>query len=220
MHSTASLAVTFTPHEKFRGAMRKHVVVAVFFILLGGALVPGAVLADPPFKAKPFTFVGETADCAGSKIVEAAWQTHEGFPDAGKSNHGLFVAKLGLTSDCSSAGAVIDGVSGITLTEIGFDIRADGHCGAGAPRFNVSASDGFHFLGGCANATNTPAAGWTRVRIDPANPAQAFPPIAAGATIFSIAVLFDEGTDVGVGFAVIDNIDINGVLIGKPGNAK
>jgi hypothetical protein len=206
--------------------MRKHVVVAVFFILLGGALVPGAVLADPKFKAKPFTFVGEAGDCGpnpGSEIVEAAWQTHQGLPDAGKSNHGLFLAKNGLTSDCSSAGAVIDGVSGITLTEIGFDIRDDGHCGAGAPRFNVSASDGFHFLGGCANATktpNTPAAGWTRVRIDPANPAQAFPPIAAGATIFSIAVLFDEGTDVGVGFAVIDNIDINGVLIGKPGNAK
>jgi len=204
--------------------------VATTLVLLASALAPGGALADnAAVKAKPFTFVGAAGDCGpapGSDIVDAAWQPHEGLPDAGKSNHGLYLAKLGPTPDCSASGAVIDGVSGITLTEIGFDIRDDGHCGAGAPRFNVTATDGFHFLGGCANGTktpNTPAAGWTRVRIDPTNGAQAFPPIAANATIISIAIVFDEGTDTGpdfTGFAVIDNIDINGVLIGKPGNAK
>ena len=206
--------------------------VVTTLLLVSSALGPGGARADSPaFKAKPFTFVGAAGDCgtgypAGSDIVDAAWQTHQGLPDAGKSDHALYLAKLGLTTDCSAAGAVIDGVSGITLTEIGFDIRDSGHCGAGAPRFNVSATDGFHFLGGCANGAktpNTPATGWTRVRIDPTDPAQAFPPIAANATILSIAVLFDEGTDTGpdfTGSAFIDNIDINGVLIGKPGNAK
>ena len=56
------------------------------------------------------------------------------------------------------------------------------------------------------------------MRIDPSNPGQAFPPIAAGAKVTSIQIVFDEGTDTppGAGLAVIDNIDINGVLVGKP----
>jgi len=194
-------------------------------------MVTGSVFADGPYKAKPFEFVGAAGVCgpdAGIDTVTGAWVTHEGLPDAGKSDHGLLLEKLGPTANCASAGAVIDGVSGISLTEIGYDIRNDSHCGAGAPRFNVSATDGFHFLGGCSNGTqtpNTPVAGWTRVRIDPTNPAQAFPPIAAGATIISIAILFDEGEDTppNAGTAVIDNIQIKTptgeVLIGKPGNA-
>jgi hypothetical protein len=32
--------------------------------------------------------------------------------------------------------------------------------------------------------------------------------------------VFDEGTDMGVGFIYLDNININGVLIQKPGTAK
>ena len=41
-------------------------------------------------------------------------------------------------------------------------------------------------------------------------------------TVQSIAIVFDEGTDTGpddFGLAVIDNIDINGTLVGRgPGN--
>lgn len=194
----------------------------------------GIVLADGPYRAKPFQFVGSAVDCApsaaGIDTVTGAWVTHEGLPDAGKSDHGLLLEKLGPTANCASAGAVIDGVSGISLTEIGYDIRNDSHCGAGAPRFNVMSTAGFHFLGGCANATltaNTPATGWTRVRINPTNAAQAFPVIPAGATIIGIAILFDEGEDTllpNAGTAVIDNIQIKTptgeVLIGKPGNAS
>jgi hypothetical protein len=138
---------------------------------------------------------------------------------------GLLLSKNGLTSDCSAAQANITNVKGKTLTELGFDVRNGSHCGAGAPRFDVQASDGFHFLGGCSNGTATPApqdpTAWTRVRIDPTNPAQAFPPIASGATIVNISIIFDEGTDTSggmPGLAVIDNIDINGTLVaaGKP----
>lgn len=210
--------------------MRKLSTVMGLVAFLGFTLASSALAGGPFFKAKPFEFVGNDPanGCVGTPgSVTAAWQTHEGLPDAGKSDHALFLQKTGPSvANCAAAGAVITGVEGITLTEIGFDIRNDGHCGAGAPRFNVMASDGFHFLGGCANGTqtpNTPAPGWMRVRIDPANPGQAFPPIAAGATIVGIAILFDEGTDAGpdfTGFAFLDNIDINGILIGKPGNAK
>ena len=45
-----------------------------------------------------------------------------------------------------------------------------------------------------------------------------FPPIASAATIKSIEIVFDEGTDAtpGAGLAVIDKNDINGTLIGEP----
>jgi hypothetical protein len=119
---------------------------------------------------------------------------------------------------------------------LGFDYRNGGHCGAGAPRFNVlvknsvTLADTFHFIGGCANDTSpTPApqypTQWTRVRFQTASPSEAFPPIQPGSTIKSISILYDEGTDTssaqdpnGVGLAVLDNICINGKLV-APGEA-
>jgi hypothetical protein len=191
------------------------------------------------FQVIPQVFVGNAAQCggvAGSNIVTSAWLPGMGLPDNGSSNvtpsnrdpHlGLLMNKNGLTADCSSALAVINGVNGKVLTELGFDYRNGSHCGAGAPRFNVVTSDNvFHFGGGCANGTKTPApqdpAQWTRVRINPTNPAQMFPPVAPGATIKSIQIVFDEGTDtpslddpMGVGLVVLDNIDVNGALVGS-----
>ena len=195
-------------------------------------------------QAVPFTFVGTAADCApspaGSRIVSAAWLGGMGLPDNGGPNAttpndphtGLLLSKNGPTADCSSAGARITGVKGLTVDAaftLGFEYRNGGHCGAGAPRFNVTVhnsltgTDTSHFVGGCSNATATPAGQdpleWTRVMMQTSNPAQSFPVIPAGSTIVSISVLYDEGTDtatsdtLGIGLAVIDNIYINGHLI-------
>jgi len=219
--------------------MRKLSLVAALVVLMG--LVPAIVASAEPngrFKAKPFEFVGAAGDCgagspAGEDTVEAEWVTHEGLPDAGQSDHALFLQKLGATPNCASAGAKIKKVTGITLSELGYDVRDGGHCGAGAPRFNVVMSnDGLHFVG-CAAG---PATGvladsqgntWTRKRwtaADLANPALASPPItAASGTVVSLSIVFDEGTDTGPDFtgeAFLDNIDVNGTLIGKPGLAK
>src|SRR5688572_3302506 len=103
--------------------MRKHVVVAAL-VTFTGLTLTGIAIGGPPFRAKPFEF-----DPNNSNIVEAAWITHEGLPDAGNANHALFLAKDGLTATIASSGAVIQGVSGITLTELGYDVRTDGHCG-------------------------------------------------------------------------------------------
>jgi hypothetical protein len=193
---------------------------------------------DPHLHLHPWTYVGKAGDCgagapAGTNIVASALVKKFGLPDTnGKPGDALMLSKNGPTADCSSAGASIDGVGpkkkgvqpGITLTELGYDVRNGGHCGAGAPRFNVVATDGNHFMGACGNATvtpDTPQPGWMRVRIDPTNPAQAFPPLAAGATIISIDVVFDEGVDTGPdlsGFVMLDNIDVNGTLLGKKAN--
>ena len=222
--------------------MKKSVVIAIALVCL--ALAPFAFADDPKgtISVHSKTFVGKAGDCgtgyaAGSEIVSAAWIKGMGLPDNGGANsnptnptdnpnknddrNGLLLSKNGPTPDCSAAGADITGAEGAILTVVGFDIRNGTHCGAGAPRFNVEATDGFHFLGGCSNGTQTPApqdpANWTRVRIDPSNPGQAFPPIAAGAKVKSISIIFDEGTDAGpgAGLAVIDNIDINGAIAGK-----
>jgi len=199
-------------------------------------------------RAVPFEFVGKAGDCgnnypAGSNIVTAAWLDGMGLPDNGGANanatdrrdnpnkkdahSGLLLSKNGPTPDCSSSGAEIKGVKGIKVTAdftLGFDYRNGGHCGAGAPRFNVTTKDGqFSFQGGCANGVPTPApqdpAEWTRVRINTTLAGQGFPPTAIGSEIKSISILYDEGTDTanndtqGVGLAVIDNIFINGKVI-------
>jgi hypothetical protein len=181
-------------------------------------------LAGPPFRAKPFEF-----DPMATGIVDAAWIPHEGLPDAGNANHALFLAKDGLTATNASAGAIVQGVEGMTLNELGYDVRNDGHCGAGAPRFNVTMSDGVHFIGcaakpGSGTLMDPQGNSWTRKRwtaADLANPLFTFPPIitTVSGTVVRISIVFDEGTDQGQGFTHLDNIDVNGVLIGKPGNA-
>jgi len=191
-------------------------------------------------RAIPGIFVGAAGDCgvgypAGSRVVTAAWLGGMGLPDNDGSNQddphrGLLLSKNGPTADCSAAGATIQGVRGMLVTptfELGFDYRNGGHCGAGAPRYNVVAKPPVgpntpHFVGGCSNGIRTPAPQdpleWTRVRF---TNAQAFPPLVAGSQIVSIELIFDEGTNEplllddpnGVGLAVVDNLDINGALI-------
>ncbi len=217
--------------------------VAATMALMGQMAVPALADEGRGLEAVPFEFVGKAGDCgaaAGSRIVTAAWLKGMGLPDNGGMNSnpldssnnpnkrdGLLLSKNGPTPDCSAAGASIKGVNGMTVSEtfeVGFDYRNGGHCGAGAPRFNVTTRDGvFSFVGGCSNGTASPApqdpSEWTRVRINVTSPSQAFPPLAVGSQIESISIFYDEGTDTanndtqGVGLAVVDNIFINGELI-------
>ena len=151
--------------------------------------------------------------------------------DRDKKVEGLLLAKTGPTPNVAAGGAVITGVERITLTEIGYDIRKPvdfsdtrgSHCGAGAPRFNVTTQDNVtHFIG-CASPPpvhQKVGNGWLRLRWDPAT---AFPPIAPGAQVKSISIIFDEGQDAGpdnFGLAVLDNIDINGTLVGRGQNGN
>lgn len=208
-----------------------------------GVVGPATAWADNNhghgLKAVPFEFVGKAGDCgtnypAGSRIVTAKWLRGMGLPDNGGQNvnpgnnqdnpnkkdrhSGLLLSKNGPTPDCSSSGATIEGVKGMVVTSplvVGFDYRNGGHCGAGAPRFNIDTNVGSFFVGGCANGTPTAAPQdpleWTRVRINTSIP--------GNSTVKSITLMFDEGTDTanndtqGVGLAVLDNIFIDGVLI-------
>ena len=191
----------------------------------------------------PFTF-----DPAGTNLVAALWNTGLGCPTGAtstagpvndpacltgdlkdKRNEGLLPAKTGPTGNVAAAGARLLGVKGIKLTELGYDLRKSlnqttpngSHCGAGAPRFNVTTDDGVTHFVGCnsppgvvVSASNA----WIRLRWTVAQLAAAFPPILPTQTVTSITIIFDEGTDTGPDFfgaAVLDNIDVNGNLVGR-----
>lgn len=150
-----------------------------------------------------------------------------------RRNEGLLLAKTGPTTNVAAAGAELKHVRGIVLTELGYDIRKAGptvaddrgsHCGAGAPRFNVETTTSFFFVG-CnspAPTTQTPGAGFIRLRWTPVQGFDAFTGVLGPitGTVKSISIIFDEGTDTGpdnFGLAVIDNIDVNGVIVGRHG---
>jgi hypothetical protein len=174
---------------------------------------------DDKFKARPGVF---DPDHIGA--VEAQWVSHVGeSDDRGNATFALYLQKAAPTAANMAAGAVIDGVEGQPADGVyGFDYRNDGQCGGGSPRYNLLASDGFHFIGGCANGTAAPAPGapgWTRVTFSATNPGQAFPVVTPGATISSLTIIVDEGTDTGPGYIYTDNLNINGQYITKPGAA-
>jgi hypothetical protein len=155
------------------------------------------------------------------------------------SNEGLLLAKTGPTANVASAGVVIRHVRG-TLSELGYDIRKPGsaadprgsHCGAGAPRFNIEARNGTTYFLGCNSppaTTQTVGNGWLRLRWGGTTPLMAFNASTnvlediTSVQVRRLSIVFDEGQDTGpdnFGLAVLDNIDVNGKLIGRGQSPK
>jgi hypothetical protein len=161
-------------------------------------------------------------DPAGSNTVAASWIDGTGAATGASAttdllNQGLLLSKTSSASNQAQAGAVIRGVEGLSLTELGFDLRTGSQCTARSPRFVAVTSDGVVHKAGCSTATSqpAPASGWQRLRIDPANPAQMVPAIAAGSKLKSLHLVVDGGPETGSSVVVVDNIDINGKLIGR-----
>jgi hypothetical protein len=202
------------------------------FVVTG--LVAALMVAPPAlaakttkFKAKPFTF-----DPGVTGMVSSAWVAHQGLGDSGKSDHALVLKKEATTATVASAGSAISRVKDLALTELGFDYEVGGQCGAGASRYNVTLTDGSVFFFGCSWGDVTAAMvdsqgdTWNRIRFTNADavyggvgPTAVWPGFGV-AEVQAIHIVFDEGTDVGPGFVRLDNIDVNGKLMGKPGNSK
>ncbi len=170
--------------------------------------------------AEPYVY-----DPTQSGALAAKWVDRIGAPvhdGTDATYQGLVLSKNASTSTEAQAGAVIKNAAGLTLTELGFDIRDGGQCSATSPHFVVVTTDGVvHVVGGCGKGTTlpAPAMGWKRIRFDPSKPEQASPPITLGQQVKSLAIMLDQGPETGAnaagGLVVLDNIDINGVLIGK-----
>jgi len=194
-------------------------------VLLATMLFSGsASAAPPPFQLHPFEFVGTVANCgvAGTDTVTAAWDNTTGNPAAS-----IFLEKLGATSNCAAAGVDIvtplEGGPVSAVTELNFDVKNGGHCGAGAPRFNLELNAASNaFLGCNSGGVQTDLGnGWTHVEFNAAAIAAAV--VTAGGvpadTLTDLYIIFDEGTDTGpdfTGHVYIDNISVNGQVVGSP----
>jgi hypothetical protein len=168
--------------------------------------------------------------------ARAGWVRNIGLAFAPSGQRDRFASGFLMKKHCSTATnaasfGLIRGAEGgflNTADALGFDFKDSNggflaHCSAGAPRFNVSMTDGFHFIGGCGNGVQVSPSprgtGWTQVRFDPQDAAQAFPPVSPSATIISIALVFDEGADSGTSSSpeiVLDNIVVNGNMAVAP----
>jgi hypothetical protein len=178
--------------------------------------VPAA--ADAFFEVNPHEF-----DPGDTSTVHSAWLAGIGCVDcapapADLKNKGLLLVKSGFTGTFASATASFQNENGIELTELGYDHRDGTHCGAGAPRFNVRLKDDptIYFIG-CSSpapSSSVPAGtGFTRKTWDAAKLATLG--ILPGNKVDRISIVFDEAQDSGEGLAIIDNININGTLVGK-----
>jgi len=225
----------------FKLLMSKKIV-SIFssLVLMSALVITNASYAAPPgdpsgsdLQVVPFEFVAEGENCD----VEAGW-----VPEATTTDNSILFLKKGCpTPTIAAAGAdVITPLEGgpvSALTELNFDYRTDGHCGAGAPRFNVQVDGTIYFLGctqgthtlldpvgtttGTSTATTTATTtGWVHVEFGPADFAAAGIPITGTTTstttgiLEDIEIIFDEGTDVGPGFVYLDNISVNGDEVG------
>ena len=164
----------------------------------------------------PFVFLDNGAQCD----VRSYWVNSVGNPAPS-----LFLQKGCPTATIAAAGADIIAPSVedqpvSSLTELNFDYMNGGHCGAGAPRYNVVVDGNTYFLG-CTQGTQTPAGNnWTHVVFTPAQFAAAGIPTTG--TIDDIYLIFDEGTDTPTGGTIgtagqvyLDNFSVNGVVVGN-----
>ena len=122
-------------------------------------------------------------DPASSNTVAATWMDNTGVSSSDSNssdtrNQGLLLSKTSAASNQAQAGVVIRDVEGMSITELGYDIRNGGQCTATTPRFAIVTTDEVVHKAGCTAGTShpAPAAGWKRLRFDPANPAQMNPP--------------------------------------------
>jgi hypothetical protein len=168
-------------------------------------------------RAWPFSY-----DPASSNTVAATWMDNTGVTSSAATNsdtrnQGLLLSKTSAASNQAQAGVVVRDVEGMSITALGYDIRNGGQCTATSPRFAIVTTDEVVHKTGCATGTSqpAPAAGWRRLRFDPANPAQMNPPITTGSKVKSVYLLMDGGPETGASIVVLDNININGKMIGK-----
>lgn len=179
-------------------------VAAVGFVLLGAA-VPAA--AQQAFQLQPFEY-----DPDNLCDVTAQWQD------------GTIVLEKNCPTATNAAAGVeiisdLEGGSIAELTELNFEYENGGHCGAGAPRFNVVVDGQTYFLG-CTQGTHTDLGnGWTRVEYTVTDFTAAGIPTTG--TLEDLYIIFDEGTDTPPGGTIgtpgsvtIDNISINGDVVG------
>jgi hypothetical protein len=131
----------------------------------------------------------------------SSWKGGEGLDDStGAKQQALYFQKNTATTTNAAGVAVFKGVEGLptsALGELSFYWRTDGHCGAGAPRFNVrvETAPGVRqtvFIG-CQGMVPTDTESNDNGTFQHRTFAGVLPP----GQVVSLALVFDEGNDVG-----------------------
>jgi hypothetical protein len=164
----------------------------------------------------------------------ASWKAQQGIEDSeGEARMALYLQKMTPTATIAAGIALITGLKGTPVAQLSglsWEHRIDGHCGAGAPRWNVlvltPSGERRNLFLGCAAAAHTPGSepDWIRdsytaptlIAIGAANAGfGSLAEIAAiqAGTIQGLQIVFDEGNDQGQGYVFLDNITVtlNGV---------
>ena len=180
--------------------------------VLAGVCLVLLAFAAPASAQDAFTLQPFEYDPDNLCDVTARWQDGE-----------IVLAKNCPTATNAAAGVDIvtdlEGGDISELTELNFEYEGGGHCGAGAPRFNVVVDGNTYFLG-CTGGTHTDLGnGWHRVEFTAADFATAGIPTTG--TLEDLMIIFDEGTDTPAGGLIgtpgtitIDNISVNGEVVG------
>lgn len=142
----------------------------------------------------------------------SAWKGDQGLPDStGNQDQALYFQKMTATTTVAAGVAVFKGFEGQSTSVLGdleFWWRTDGHCGAGAPRFNIRTQESpvAQFVG-CQGM----APGATMTYEGKTFEQRTFSGLGiVPGTIVSLSLVFDEGNDVGRGFVYLDDIRAGG----------
>jgi hypothetical protein len=188
--------------------------------LVAALVMPLAAKAISPYTLTPWVYDPDQS-CTG---ILSEWDQTFGNPSPS-----LHVTKPCTTETNASSGATINGVSG-SINELDFDYLTAGHCGGGAPRYNVYTTNGTYFFFGCTAGTHTVSSTnplWTHVEFTnsdafPANGTTPWPGFGdPSLNVTGIDLVFDEGTNSDIsqgtpGSAYLDNFSINGQVISGP----
>jgi len=181
----------------------------VVFMVALIAVIGATQASAAGFKLHPSGF-GPNSYCS--------WKANEGLPDnTGNKNQALYFQKMTSTPTFAAGVAVFKGFEGMMvsdLTALEFKYGTDGWCGAGAPRFNLRVDpDGSgpmmpttYFIG-CASMIDGAIGSAPNGRLFQTKTATG-PFAPPGGTIVSLAIVFDEGNDVGPGFVFLDDIRV------------
>ncbi len=159
-------------------------------------------------RAKPFVY-----DPTRSGTVKAKWV-----------NGAIYLENNSPKNIQAYAGIRIEGINNLSVSELnqlGYVYRSDGHCTNGSPKFNISVKGQIYSLG-CRQTTSflselsvSETNYWLTVIYNKADFENLGMP--ADGLVEEITLILDENKDFGPGFDYIDNININGYIIEKPG---
>jgi len=179
-----------------------------------GAPDMGAPGQDLSLKPVAGRFVGGDFKPVGNGTAAQAQWTNK-LAHTGKFS--VLMEKSVPTSEPAFAAAIVDGVEGWTVADLGsIGFWVDGPCTGGSPRFNLGYDtdgdgdrDGTAFYG-CANHVTATDGDWTQMSVATATVSDSGP-VPATATVLSLSVLVDEQ-----GTYAVDDVTVAGQTVGEP----